>query len=239
MQEMNIRVLWELLLRNLKVIAIAMVSLGVLLAVGTGLFVEDTYASSCTMYVMNLSVDAAGNTSSISSSSLAASQQMVNEYITILRSNSVIGQVARALKAQDYDLSVGQIRSTLRMQAVDGTAMLRIESTTEDPMLSKAICDALLDCAPDMVTTVMLGLGSVSPVDKAEKGVKVGPDILRNGIVGALVGLVISYGTFLVLHLLDNTIKEEKDLKQRFNVNVLGAVPDMNPTVPSKKKGGK
>ena len=117
--------------------------------------------------------------------------------------------------------------------------MLQIKSTTKDPLLSKAICDAILDCAPEKVTTVMLGLGSVSPVDVAENGVKVGPSILRNGVLGALVGLILSYGVFLMLHLLDNTIKEEKDLKQRFNVNVLGAVPDMNPGAQSKKKGGK
>jgi len=239
MQEMNISVLWELLLNHIKAIAITMVSVAALLAVGTGLFVEDTYASQCTMYVMNISTDAAGNTSSISTSGLAASQQMVNEYITILRSNNVIGQVAKSLKAQNYELSVAEIRSTLSMQAVDDTAMLQIKSTTKDPLLSKAICDAILDCAPEKVTTVMLGLGSVSPVDVAENGVKVGPSILRNGVLGALVGLILSYGVFLLLHLLDNTIKEEKDLKQRFNVNVLGAVPDMNPGAQSKKKGGK
>lgn len=239
MQEMNISVLWELLLNHIKAIAITMVSVAALLAVGTGLFVEDTYASQCTMYVMNISTDAAGNTSSISTSGLAASQQMVNEYITILRSNNVIGQVAKSLKAQNYELSVAEIRSTLSMQAVDDTAMLQIKSTTKDPLLSKAICDAILDCAPEKVTTVMLGLGSVSPVDVAENGVKVGPSILRNGVLGALVGLILSYGVFLMLHLLDNTIKEEKDLKQRFNVNVLGAVPDMNPGAQSKKKGGK
>ena len=122
MQEMNISVLWELLLNHIKAIAITMVSVAALLAVGTGLFVEDTYASQCTMYVMNISTDAAGNTSSISTSGLAASQQMVNEYITILRSNNVIGQVAKSLKAQNYELSVAEIRSTLSMQAVDELA---------------------------------------------------------------------------------------------------------------------
>lgn len=239
MQELSIRILWELLLNHIRVIGIAMLSVAVLLAVGVGIFVDDTYASQCTMYVMNISTDAAGNTSSISTSGLAASQQMVNEYITILRSNNVIGQVARSLQAQNYDLSVGEIRSTLSMQAVDGTAMLQIKATTKDPLLSKAICDALFACAPEKVTTVMLGLGSVSPVDVAEKGTKVGPDIVQNGLLGAVVGFILSYGFFLVLHLLDNTIKEEKDLKQRFNVNVLGAVPDMNPGAQSKKKGGK
>ena len=52
-------------------------------------------------------------------------------------------------------------------------------------------------------------------------------------------------GLILVRYLMDNTIKDDKDLKTRFNVNVLGVVMDTTGTVDKpnadtiKKTGGK
>ncbi len=237
MQEMNIRVLLGILLRHIKVIALAGLVVALLLVGYSMVFVPDRYASQCSMYVMNISTDAAGNTSGISTTGLAASQQMVNEYITILRSNYVIEDVVAELKKQNYtNISMGTVRGALSMEAVNGTAMLRITSTTGDPALSKAICDALMKSAPEKVTTVMLGLGSVSPVDKAAKGSPVSKNTVRNGVLGAAIGMVLAYALYLILFLTDNTIKEEKELKERFNVNVLGVVPDMNPEAGKKAK---
>ncbi|MBR5524165.1 MAG: hypothetical protein IKU51_02725 [Clostridia bacterium] len=239
MQELDFRVLLGLLLRHLKVILLVAIVLAVAFAGYSSLFVTDRYASHCSMYVMNISTDAAGNTSGISTTGLAASQQMVNEYITILSSNYVIEDVVKDLARMNYNTTVGGVRSTLSMEAVNGTAMLRITATTADPYLSQAICDALMDNAPEKVTTVMLGLGSVSPVDEAEVGYPVSKNTVRNGVLGAAIGALLCYAVYLMLFLMDNTVKEEKELKERFNVNVLGVVPDMNPTVQKKKKEGK
>ncbi|MBR5524800.1 MAG: hypothetical protein IKU51_06010 [Clostridia bacterium] len=241
MQEISLALLWDLLFTNIKKIAIVTVAVAALAALLTGLFVPDTYASQCTMYVMNISTDAAGNTSGISTTGLAAAQQMISEYVTILRSNSVLEEVSQKLKRNGYDYSVVEIRSALDMQAVNNTAMLQITATTQDPYLSNEICNALMDSAPEKVTTVMLGLGSVSPVDRAQVGKKVGPNVVRIGILSAMVTLLVSYAFFLLLRLADNTIKDERELKERFNINVLGAIPNMRPNEPkqTKKKGGK
>ena len=69
--------------------------------------------------------------------------------------------------------------------------------------------------------------------------------IPRNAILGGVFGLLLSCGLILVRYLMDNTIKDEKDLKTRFNVNVLGVVMDTTGSVDkatagtTKKAGGK
>ncbi len=236
MQELNFSVLLGLLFRHIKVVLVAGLVLAVLMASYTFFFVSDTYASKCSMYVMNISTDTAGNTTGISTTGLEASQRMVNEYITILRSDYVIGDVSSMLKKDGYKLSADGIRGALSMEAVNDTAMLQITATTGDPKLSRMICEALMECAPDKVTNVMLGLGSVRPVDAPQDGKKVNIGLLRNTAVGLMGGCVLSYLFFLLLYLMDNTIKEEKELKERFNVNVLGVVPDMNPEASKKTK---
>jgi len=243
MKEVNIRVFWELLLRNLRPILVVMAVVAIIFAAYTSAFTDDTYSSQCSMYVMNITEDAAGETTGISASGLDASQKMVNEYIAILQSTRVMSRVSDILTAQGHSITAASVRGALTMTAVDETALLQVTAVSGNPQLSKDICDALQACAPEEVNEVMLRIGHVSPVDTASIGTKSKPPVVRNGIFGALVGLALSYGFFLMGYLLDNTVKEEKDLKDRFEVNVLGAVPSFNTGMDrkpaKKKKGGK
>ena len=57
-----------------------------------------------------------------------------------------------------------------------------------------------------------------------------------NSAVGGVVGLVIAVIIVLLRSLLDNTVKSEEELKDRFDVPVLGEIPDF---YESKKKGAR
>jgi len=236
MKELDLRVLWDLLLRNLRIIILFVAVVAVIFAGVTVVFQEDLYRSRCSMYVMNITQDSAGQTTGISSAGLDASQRMVNEFIAILRSDSVIYDVQQELKEMNYNYSVSGIKSSLAMTAVNETALLQITVTTADPHLSKAICDAMQSCAPKKVQDVMLGIGTITTVDVAKVGTRAQPNTTRNAVLGGVIGFVLSYGIFLINHLLDNTIKDEKDLKTHFNVNVLGVVPNFHPDADKKKK---
>ena len=236
MRELDLRVFWGILLRNLKVILAVSLVLAIGFAAATNLITEDTYSSKCSMYVMNITKDAAGVTTGISPAGLEASQQMVNEYITILKSDSVLIDVQNRLRAKGYKLTVAEIRSDLIMTPVNETAMLQITDTTTDPDLYKEMCDSLQACAPEKVNEVMLGIGTIQTVDEAGEGRKNNSNMTRNGVLGAVLGFVLTCGIVLFNYLLDNTVKDERELKNRFDVNVLGAVPDFGADPGKKKK---
>ena len=241
MREINIRVFWQLLLRNLRPILVVMAVFAAGAAAYTSAFTADTYTSTCSVYVMNITKDSAdGNkVTGISSAGLDASQRMVSEYITMLKSTRLLSEVHDRLQADGYSISVSGIRSALTLTSVDETAMLQIRATTSNPALSQRICTELQDVAKEEVTKIMLGIGNVSPVDEPSAASKSTPPVSRNGFLGALIGLALSYGFFLLGYLLDNTVKAEKDLKERFDVNVLGAVPNFNPAPMRSKKDDK
>ncbi len=239
MRELDLRVFWGILLRNLKVILIVAVVMAIGFFVATNLLTVDTYSSKCSMYVMNITKDAAGVTTGISPAGLQASQQMVNEYITILKSDSVLIDVQNRLRAKGYKLTVSEIRSSLSMTPVNETAMLQITATTTDPDLSKEVCDSLQACAPDKVNEVMLGIGTIQTVDEAGEGKKTNNNTTRNGMLGGVLGFVLTCAIVLFNYLLDNTVKDERELKNRYDVNVLGAVPDFGADPGKKKKRSK
>ena len=129
------------------------------------------------------------------------------------------------------------ILRTINMESNEETSLLRVTVTTSNPQLSKAVCDALAEAAPGTIKEVMMGMGSISILDSAHTGVRVGPHVSRNIIIGGMIGFVLSYGLFLVLHLLDNTVHDEHELKNRLDVTVLGSVPTLENG--RTKKGGK
>ena len=245
MKELDLRSFFLMLLQNVRLIIAVSVAMAVVFGVATGLLTEDTYSSRCSMYVMNIAKESDKSYTGISVTGLEASQRMVNEYIIILKSNSVLEEVANRVNSHGYNVTANEVRNSLSLTAVEETALLRIISTTHDPKLSKVICDELMNYAPEKIKQVMQELGSITPVDKADIGAKNMPKTTRNAILGGIFGLVLVCGLVFVRYLMDNTIKDEKDLKTHFNVNVLGVVLDTTGTVDktavaaTKKTGGK
>ena len=238
MREIDVRAFLGLFIQNLKIIVIAMAVVGLIAGGATMLFAEDMYVSKCSMYVMNITKDSAGITSGISSNGLDASQRMVDEFIEIVRSESVLADVQNVLRGQNYNMSIAQIRSALSMSSKNETALMEITATTTNPNLSKALCDAVQACAPSKVNEVMLGIGTITTVDTASLGTRSARGTTRNAVLGAVAAAALCYGLFLVNYLVDNTIKDEKDFKSRYNVNLLGVVPSFGNANDKKKSKG-
>ena len=243
MKELDFRSFFLVLLQSLRLIIAVAVAMAVVFGVATGLLTTDTYAARCSMYIMNTSQQ--DNSTGVSANGLEASQKLVDECIILIKSNNVMGEVTDQLNARGFDTTVDTVRGSLAMTAVENTALLRITSTTVDPELSQAICEELMRYAPTVVDYAMRGLVTLNKIDDVSEATKTSPMVARNAILGGVFGLLLICALILVRYLMDNTIKDEKDLKSRFNVNVLGVVMDTTGTVDKatgssgKKTGGK
>ena len=70
--------------------------------------------------------------------------------------------------------------------------------------------------------------GHVSVVDRAVVPTgRVAPSHSRYAMIGALIGLVVSCGVVLLVDMLDDIIRDEDYLLQRFELPVLGTIPDL------------
>jgi capsular polysaccharide biosynthesis protein len=243
MKELDFRSFFLVLLQSLRLIIAVAVAMAVVFGVATGLLTTDTYAARCSMYIMNVSQQ--DNSTGVSANGLEASQKLVDECIILIKSNNVMGEVTDQLNARGFDTTVDAVRGSLAMTAVEETALLRITSTTADPELSQAVCEELMRYAPSVVNYAMRGLVTLNKIDDVSEATKTSPMVARNAILGGVFGLLLICALILVRYLMDNTIKDEKDLKSRFNVNVLGVVMDTTGTVDKatggsgKKTGGK
>ena len=243
MKELDLRSFFLVLLQSLRLIIAVAVAMAVVFGVATGLLTDDTYSARCSMYIMNVSQQ--DNSTGVSANGLEASQKLVDECIILIKSNNVMEEVTAQVNARGFNTTVDAVRASLNLTAVEETALLRIGSTTADPEMSEAICEELMRYAPSVVDYAMRGMVTLNKIDDVAEATKNSPMVARNAILGGVFGLLLICGLILVRYLMDNTIKDEKDLKTRFNVNVLGVVMDTTGSVDkatggsTKKTGGK
>lgn len=243
MKELDLRSFFLVLLQSLRLIIAAAVAMAVVFGVATGILTKDTYSARCSMYIVNTSQQ--DNSTGVSANGLEASQKLVDECIILIKSNNVMNEVAKQVTARGYTVTTAAVRSSLSMTAVENTALLRISCTAAEPKMAEAICEEVMEYVPGVVDYAMKGLVTINKIDEVEAATKNSPMVARNAILGGVFGLLLICGLILVRYLMDNTIKDEKDLKTRFNINVLGVVMDTTGSIDkatagaSKKTGGK
>lgn len=217
--ELDLRELFYVIRKHMKGI-LAGLAVGLICAVLISMFVlPKKYTSSVSLYVNNGQpvLNNALNVNDIN-----ASQKLVGTYIVILQDEHVMEQVAEQLSRP---VSAAQLTGMISMGAVNDTEILAISANTEDPQLSAEICNVFAEIAPQVLQRVVKA-GSVEVLGEAKAATSPSsPSVVKNGLIGALVGLVFMLGWSFYRELADNTIKSEDDLRKHVNVPVLGEIP--------------
>lgn len=229
--EIDLKRLWAIFRRSLVYCVIIALLAGIAAAVFTQTMIDSQYTATCSMYVYS-NTDRASTDSSVASSELEASQQLVETYIVVLESNTVLNAVIESL---DLDMSASSLRGMLSCSQEGDTEIFNVSVTSTDPTEAANIANAIADIAPDEIVRVVKA-GGVEIIDYAT--VPTGrsyPSISTNIMYGLVGGFVVSFVLFLVRDLTDTTIKTESDLTS-FGISILGSVPKISTR--SKRKEG-
>lgn len=217
--ELDLRELFYVIRKHMKGI-LAGLAVGLICAVLISMFVlPKKYTSSVSLYVNNGQpvLNNALNVNDIN-----ASQKLVGTYIVILQDEHVMEQVAEQLSRP---VSAAQLTGMISMGAVNDTEILAISANTEDPQLSAEICNVFAEIAPQVLQRVVKA-GSVEVLGEAKAATSPSsPSVVKNGLIGALVGLIFMLGWSFYRELADNTVKSEEDLRKHVDVPVLGEIP--------------
>ncbi|WP_195985677.1 Wzz/FepE/Etk N-terminal domain-containing protein [Clostridium sp. D33t1_170424_F3] len=220
--ELDLRELFYVVRKHMKGI-FAGLAVGLICAVLISMFVlPKKYTSSVSLYVNNGQpiINNALNMNDIN-----ASQKLVGTYIVILQDEHVMEQVAEQLSSP---LSAAQLAGMISMGAVNDTEVLAIFANTEDPQLSAEICNVYADIAPKVLQRVVKA-GSVEVLGEAKAATSPSsPSVVKNGLIGALAGLVLMLGWTFYREMADNTVKSEDDLRKHIDVPVLGEIPKIH-----------
>lgn len=192
----------------------------------TEFFINPKYTTSCSMLASNKA-----NTSSITTQNpndLTASQQLVKTYIFVLTSDSVLEEVIKTL---DLNMSAGQLRGMISCTQHEETQGFRVYVTSNDPVLSANICNAIAEVAPEHIVD-KIKTGTISIIDYAKvPSQPSSPNLKKNIVIGAAIGFLVSFIGFFGYELFDTTITSEKDIEREFDIPLLGSIPKLIPAM--------
>lgn len=245
-QEIDLLKLAKVLLSRIWIILLITILFAGLAFGYTKFFVSPKYEAISKLYVFNTSEKVGGQ---VSSSDISTSKILVNTYIVILESDSVLGQVCDVIKEYqgksgyeflgDNEYTPERIRKMLSASSINNTESFEVVITATDPYEAKFINDAILYFLPEEIIRVVKA-GAVEIIDKASIATEpCSPSISKNTVLGALLGFVISCGIIVVSSLMDTRIHSEDDVTENFkDIPIIGVIPSFHSKSSEKSNNG-
>lgn len=220
-KEMDLLQILSILRKKLLIIALSTVIVGLLAYIASAYIIEPQYSATASMYVYNSST----RNDDITSTDLTTSQKLVQTYIVILKSNSVLSDVAEQLGGI---YTTDEIRKMLSANTIDDTEAFSVTVTNGDPEIAQKIVNTIVDIAPKEIIRVVKA-GAVEVIDTAVLPAEPSsPNIVKNTAVGAVIGLILSIFIAILSAMFDTVIHSEEDIASTFNIPILGVIPSIN-----------
>ncbi len=222
--ELDIRKLLLAYLNKWWIFVICIILAGIIAGGFTANFITPLYKSTVTIYVNNAGRDQ--KVDYITNSNLQTSQRLVNTYIYIIGSDSVLEKVAHEA---NLGMSALEIRSCMEAAQRGTTEIFRVTITHPDPVKAARIANAVAEVAPGEIERFVEG-SSTKIIDYAKVAeAPSSPNLIKNVMFGCLIGIVVAAVYVMIRFLLDVRIKDEEELVALFDIPVLGQIPTFLP----------
>lgn len=193
------------------------VMLALLVVIGNKLFVTPEYRSSTSMYIL-----AKQSATTLTNNDLQTSSLLTNDYSELIKGRTVAESVIAQL---DLNITYDQLLEKVSVTVPIDTRILTISVTDTDPYLVKELANTIRDSAAQHIQNVM-EVETVNVVDRADiPNSPIGPNIMRNGIMGGILGCILAIGVILVRYLINDTIKTPDDAERYLQLSILGQIP--------------
>lgn len=119
-------------------------------------------------------------------------------------------------------------------------SILKIQATASDPRLCIDVCEAMATRGAELLRE-KVEASSVQRIESTKEDIVkprlVSKHVLRNTVLGMILGALLAIVPITIVFLFDETIKEGDDLSALFGVPVLGEIPPLTATNQPGKKG--
>ncbi len=183
------------------------------------------YTSKITLYVYN---DKSGQVNQmLNSNDFALSARLVDTYMVILKSDTVLETVSSKISKLGLNYKVTDIRSMISAEVVDDTEVFEVKISAGNPEDAKIIADAIEQVAPAEIIRVVRA-GAVETVDKATLPTKhSSPNISQNTIIGIVIGIVLACVMAFLFELMNTSVKSKEELTEQYKLPVLTVIPNL------------
>lgn len=190
-------------------------------AIGTSLvsiyLITPMYTSSTKVYLINRQDE-----NKTTYNDMQMGTQLTKDYSILVRGRQVLEQVIDEFK---LDIGYSALAELIEVNNPEDTRILEIKVSYHDPELARMLADSLTKLASDRMVEVM-EMKKVNVLEEANlPSDPSSPNIIKNTILGGLMGLVLTSVMIIVIHLFNDNIKKSEDIENHLGIAVLGIIP--------------
>ena len=231
--DIDLREFFRVLVTKLWIVALCAAIVGTAVLVYTVNFVSPQYNSSVSIYVNNNS--GASDGTYISSSDLAVALRLVETYVNIIQSDTVLEKV---IDESGLNLTAGQLRGMISAEPIGETEMFKVTVRSPYPQASADLANAIATVAPTAIAEIIDGsTAKIIDYAKVPKSPS-SPNYVTNTILGVVGGAAVAILIILLQTVFDVRIKNEEDIAKISTIPVLGVIPQLS-TDNKKQSTGK
>ena len=226
--EIDVLELFHVLLNKFWIILLAGIIAALAFVGGTILFITPQYQSTTKMYVLSKQ-----DNNTITQQDMQTSLSLTKDYAELIKSRTVTEGVIAQL---NLDLTHEQLLGKVSVDSATDTRILSITVTDPDPYEACKIANAIRDVAANHIKNVM-DIDAVNVVETANiPDQKSSPNISKNGVIGGLLGVLLSVAIILIAYISNDTIKTQEDVERYLGLGMLGTIPLTAADRKNKKK---
>lgn len=186
----------------------------------TVLCIPPTYTSTVQIYVNNS--DITESSSSVSTSDLNASAQLVDLYEVILNTDDTLDLIR---EDTGLDYSYAQLKSMISTSSVNGTQVFRVTVASSSPEEAQLIASTIGDILPEVITEIVQGADARVVSHAKVPSSRSAPNYFHNAALGALAGFVLVFLIIAAMELTDTVVHSEQDVAELVQAPILAYIP--------------
>lgn len=224
--EIDLVELFYVFLNRIWLLVICMAIGGAAAFAWTACFIKPVYKTSAEIYVVS-----ASNNSVVNLTDLQIGNTVKTDYMELMLSRPVLEKVIESL---NLNKTVSEIRSMVSITNKADTRILQIAATSTDPQLATDVANELATQSilllPEIMENEPPNLVSTALFPTAPAG----PSIVKNTLLGAILGFVLCGAVLVVIFLSDRSFKGADDMQKYFGMMPLAVVPTVQLETKSK-----
>ena len=218
--ELDLYELFSYFLKKWPVILIGLLVGMILSGAVTLFFMTPKYTATSKVYMVSSSTD-----SVVDLTDLNIGTSLSSDYEELLMTRPILEEV---ITDNNLKYSYEDISEMVSINTITDTRILVIHATSTDPKEAKNIANALAKKAvkelPKLMDTSKPNIAEAAIIPKEKSS----PSILKNTLLGGLIGIILVTGFYTFLFIRDDTLSSSEDMEKAFGVMPLAVVPEGN-----------
>lgn len=229
---LDLKSLWNIFANHFKPILIVTLLTTVMAFVFSAYIIPKQYVSTALLYVENKQ----NTTDTVNINDISAAQKLVTTCQILFKSTSILQSVADELH---LDYTTDELKDMITVASVNSTEVMKIETMSPDPVESAEITNKLVELSQEEFNRVIRS-GSIEIVEYANPDFRpAAPSVIKFIAIGFMAGLILTYGIFFLVDILDVRVKTDDDLYDIYKIPVFAEILDFDAVAKGEARYGK